>query len=233
MKEVSDREERQALYQFLAGFITEERKSRLEKTASDRTRHFTVVLENIFQPHNASAVLRTCECFGVQDVHVIENSNKFEVIKDISLGSSSWLTIHRYQEQEHNTEACYRNLRKTGYQIIGTSPHSGGITLEELELDARTALVIGSEKEGLSQYGLEHADQLMHVNMQGLTESLNLSVFAAICIHSVVLKLRRESPRLWGLSESDRLELLIGWVKKSVTNGEILEREFYRKKGKG
>jgi len=92
----------QELLKHLQQFVTEDKLRRIDYVIKDRTRHLTIVLEDIYQPHNASAVLRSCECFGIQDLHVIEQEKQYKPNPEIALGASQWLTIHRHKE----TQSC-------------------------------------------------------------------------------------------------------------------------------
>ncbi len=98
------------LIKYMEGFVSERRKGRLQEVLAERTRHMAVVLEDVYQAHNASAVLRSCDCFGVQDVHFIENKNKFKISEDVSMGSTQWLSIKKYNTEENNTASCLREL---------------------------------------------------------------------------------------------------------------------------
>ena len=190
-----------------------------------RTRYITIVLEDVFQGHNASAVLRSCECFGIQDVHFIENRNAFKVNEEVSMGSAQWLSIYRYnQENSNNTEMCYHYLKQKNYKIIATSPHYRSVTIQDIKIDQPIALVFGAEKEGLSQYALSHADEYMYIPMYGFTESFNISVSAALCMYESIKKLRFSSIN-YHLSEIEKQEILLQWLKTSIKDADsILER---------
>jgi tRNA (guanosine-2'-O-)-methyltransferase len=116
-----------ALLDYLLSFLTPQRKEKFLKVAGERTRHIAVVLEDIYQPHNASAVLRSCDCFGVQDVHIIENKNHFDVNPDVAVGASKWLSLHKYRREEDNTTACLAALKNKGYLLVATTPTPGNI----------------------------------------------------------------------------------------------------------
>ena len=105
-----------------------------EHVLNMRTRYITVALEDIYQPHNASAVLRSCECFGIQDVHIIENNNEYRINPEVVMGASKWLNLIRYREKEFNTMEAVRVLREKGYRIIATSPGTGAVPLEEFDV---------------------------------------------------------------------------------------------------
>ena len=146
------------LVKYLSGFITENRLKRFEDVLQHRTRHLTVVLEDIYQPHNAAAVLRSCDCFGIQDVHVIENQNKFEANPDVELGSAKWITMHKYNAQKENTADCIASLKKNGYKIVVTSPHKNDCSIAELDITNKTALFFGTEMRGATPVAFEQAD---------------------------------------------------------------------------
>ncbi|MFN3402641.1 MAG: TrmH family RNA methyltransferase [Cytophagaceae bacterium] len=214
------------LLEFLSQFITENKKEKIEKVLEERTNFLTVVVEDIYQPHNASAVVRTCDCFGIQQLHVIENRNKYSVNPDVTLGSSKWVDIVKYNSAENNTSNCISSLKSQGFTIIATTPHTNDISLEDFELKGKTALLFGNEKEGLSSEAISNADGYVRVPMYGFTESLNISVTVAICLHHLSMKLRNQQEVDWRLSESEKNELYLKWIRGIIRNSHILEKEF-------
>src|SRR5688572_25411329 len=122
------------LIAYLSGFVSENRKKKFEEVIRFRTRHITIALEDIYQPHNASAVLRSCDCFGIQDVHIIENRNAYTVNPDVALGSSKWLNLYKYNQQEENTLSCIRSLKDKGYRLVATTPHTD-TSITELSIE--------------------------------------------------------------------------------------------------
>jgi tRNA (guanosine-2'-O-)-methyltransferase len=223
---------RRNLLEYLGTMITEERKSRFLEILSMRTRHITIVLEDIYQPHNASAVLRTCDCFGIQDVHIIENKNKYEVNPDVALGSSKWLSLFKYNKAENNTTACLTQLRQQGYRIIATTPHKDDHTPQSLPLDPKFALVFGTELEGLTDTAISLADGFVKIPMAGFTESLNISVSAAIFLHSLTGRLR-ERDENWRLSPDESLDVLLEWTLNTIRKSDIIASEFLAKQRSG
>jgi tRNA (guanosine-2'-O-)-methyltransferase len=220
--------QKEQLYSFLSGFISDNKKNKFEEIILNRTRYLTVVLEDIFQPHNASAVLRSCDCFGIQDVHIIENNNKYEINPDVALGSSKWLSLYKYHETEHNTNACLQQLKNKGYRIIATTPHKNDYSPEKLPLDQKTALVFGTEMQGLTTNVLEMADGFVKIPMYGFTESLNISVSVALLVRSIIERLHNsEIP--WQLTEPESVDIRIAWAKSVVKKADLLEKEFMRK----
>ncbi len=219
------------LYDFLSGFITDQRKKKFEDVIHQRSRYVTVAVEDVYQPHNASAVLRSAECFGVQDVHIIENRNKYNPSEDISLGSHKWLSLQRHAKAENNTLACIQSLRKSGYRIIATTPHKNDCLISELDLSkGKVALFFGTELEGVSQTILDEADGYVKIPMFGFTESFNISVSAAICMYELMTKLRTTNLD-WQLTEEEMLDIKLEWAKESVKSSDLLEEEFRKKMG--
>jgi len=218
-------------YNFLCSFVTDNRKQRFEDVACKRTRFITVVLEDIFQSHNASAVLRTCDCFGIQDVHIIENKNEYAVNPDVALGSSNWLTLHQYYKKNNNTEDCIKKLKKQGYSIIASTPHKNDCLIEELDISRKTAIMFGTEKDGLSDISIKHADSFVKIPMVGFTESFNISVSAAIALFSLTGRLRKSEVH-WQLSEKELIDIKIEWVKNTVKKSELLVKQYFQKLSK-
>src|SRR5690606_12525524 len=145
-------------------------------------------LENLFQPHNASAVLRSCDGFGIQDIHIIENYNKYKPNREIDMGSSKWLNTIKYKEKENNTVECIRHLKSKGYKIVATTPHENDCLIDDLPLDQPTALLFGTELTGLTKEALNEADAFVKIPMFGFTESFNISVSVALALYSVTQK---------------------------------------------
>ena len=207
-------------------FVTENRKQRFDEVADKRTRYITVVLEDIFQPHNASAVLRTSDCFGVQDVHIIENKNEYNINPDVALGSSNWLTLKRYNNKKDNTSFCISKLKKQGYSIIATTPHVNDCPLEELDLSKKTAIMFGTEKGGLSELAMEQADSFVKIPMYGFTESFNISVSAALTLFSCTERLRNSDIQ-WQLKKEELIDIKLDWVRNSIRKSDLIEKKFF------
>jgi len=220
---------KQALIEFLLDVMTDDRKDLMLNILHQRTRYLTVVLEDIFQTQNASAVLRSCDGFGVQDVHIIENRNSFNINPKVVVGTTKWLNLYRYNEKENNTREAIRHLKKQGYRIVATSPHDNDVTLDDLDLSAgKTALVFGTELTGISDIVKEEADDFLRIPMYGFAESLNISVAAAVTIHHLTHKLRKSDIK-WQLPKNESDDLYIDWMKKSIKKSDLLIREFYER----
>jgi tRNA (guanosine-2'-O-)-methyltransferase len=217
------------LLDHLAQFVSDHKKQFVDKVLNVRTRHITVVLEDVFQSQNASAVVRTCECMGIQDIHIVEQISKYEINPRVLKGANKWMSLHRYNDRTiNNTEHCFEKLRHAGYKVLAADPSENGISIHDIEMgNDKIALVFGNELRGLSEYGLTNADQRIRIPMYGFTESLNLSVSVAICLNTLITKLHKTSESLY-LSENDRDVLKLEWYRKIVRSSEIIEREFLR-----
>jgi tRNA (guanosine-2'-O-)-methyltransferase len=219
------REYRKRAMEVLRPYVTDNKMQVFEACLAQRTRYVTMVLEDIFQPQNASAVLRSCDCFGIQDVHVIENDHAYDVNPKVVHGASKWLHIHKYYEEDFNSERCLEALKEKGYRLVATSPRADSIPIHDFPLDRPIALMMGTEKRGLSDYAFGMADGLVTIPMYGFTESLNISVSAAICLQNLTHRLR-ESVYPWQLTDEERDELLLEWMRKVVKDAEGIERRF-------
>ncbi len=213
------------LLTYLEGFVTDKRKNLFRNILQDRTRHFTVVLEDIYQQHNASAVIRSCDIFGIQDIHVIENKYKSKVSKNIAKGSQKWLSFHNYKEDTNNTLECLNTLKSKGYQIIATSPHNNSSILHDFDISKKSAFVFGVEKTGVSDLVINNADGILKIPMVGFTESLNISVAAAIILENLTFKLRKSSVD-WKLTNEEQKILYTSWIEKTIKNVDEIKERF-------
>lgn len=222
-----------ALLVYLSGFVTEHKLRVFDERLRERTRHLTVVLEDIFRPHNASACLRSCDAFGVQDVHIIENRYRFRPNKDIERGSARWLTLHRHNETGDNTPQCIARLRERGYRIVAACPHGQTVPLEEFDVSRPAALFFGTEAEGLSPGMLAAADERVRIPTYGFAESLNISVAVAVSMHHLSFRLR-QSDVDWRLPPAEMAELRLAWVRTAIGKRRLpaIEAAFRNKSGK-
>lgn len=221
-------EKQKQLFEYLSGFITPHKLGLFNANIMNRTRYLTVVVENLYQPHNASAVLRSCDVFGIQDVHIIENRNPYSVNQEIALGASKWLSLHRYADEGSAINLAMTSLRGKGYRIVATSPHENGYEMENLPLDSKTALIFGTELEGLSPEAIQHADAFVKIPMYGFTESLNISVSAGISLYALTTRLRKSDIN-WHLDESQTMGVFLQWACNVVRNPDALIKSFLEK----
>tara|TARA_B100000497_G_scaffold126195_1_gene164453 strand:+ start:2848 stop:3510 length:663 start_codon:yes stop_codon:yes gene_type:complete len=199
------------LLDYLSQFLTDERKVQLNKVIDQRTNHFAVALENIYQPHNSNAVIRSCDCFGIQDCHVIETINEFRFSKNVSKGATKWINVHRHK----GTTQAISALRREGYQIVATTPHTDDCNLEDFDVSKKSVFFFGAEKRGLSQTVLNEADVFLKIPMVGHTESLNISVSAAIILQHVSRMIREENIA-WQLTTEEKETLRLSFTKSST-----------------
>ncbi len=220
------------LLEYITRYLTPNRLDLFNKVIDMRTKHLTVVLEDIFQPQNASAVLRTCDCFGIQDVHIIESRNEFQDNREVSLGASKWLTLNKYNETENNSLAAIKHLKKEGYRIVATTPHTNDQELQNFDIaKGKTALVFGSELPGLTDAILNEADEFLKIPMYGFTESFNISVSAAITLHHLSLKMRETEGLNWQLSQEEKDELMLEWTRRTIKRCSSLEKRYFEEYG--
>jgi tRNA (guanosine-2'-O-)-methyltransferase len=214
------------LIEHLSGFVTENRYSLFKKVLSERTRYITVLLEDIYQSQNASAVLRTCDCTGIQDVHIVEQRNEYEINRDVALGANQWLSLHYHNHEKDNIALAIKTLKEQGYRIVATSPHTEGTTPESFDLErGRSALMFGTELSGLTERALELADEHIQIPMVGFTESYNISVSAAITLYT--LRKRLEHSHIdWLLGGDEQSSLLLNWLRNSVKMSREIEFQF-------
>lgn len=210
----------QELLEYLEGFISEERKERFLEILEKRTNFITVAIEDLFKFHNTSAVIRSCEVFGVQEVHVMDTKNGEQLDKKIAMGAEQWVDVHRYTK----TQECINSLKAEGYQIIATTPHENARLLADFKMDKKTALFFGTERDGLSDMVMQQADGFLKIPMRGFTESLNISVAAAIILQDLTEKLMK-SDKPWELTDDQKFERRLDWTKKTIKSiDEILKR---------
>jgi tRNA (guanosine-2'-O-)-methyltransferase len=216
---------KKALTQYLEGFVGDRRLGRLKEVLNERTNHITLVLEDVYQSHNFSAVLRSADIFGIQSTNFIENRNKYKISEDVSMGSTQWLTLNRYQHHENNTKACLTDLKEKGYKIVATSLHKNSVSLQKLNISDPIALVFGTELTGISKDVEEMADDFVKLPMYGFTESFNISVCAALCMYELRERLQKEVPN-YGLKEYEKEDIYIDWLKASIRKNDLIIKEF-------
>ena len=221
----------EGLIDYFGSFITDRRKAKIDQVLDLRTRFLTVVLEDIYQSHNASAVVRSCECFGVQDVYAVERRNRFDVNEDIALGAGQWLDLKRCQlEEEQTLPSFYGQLRESGYRLVAATPTEGALELNDLSVSSRLAIIMGTEEEGLSQESLKLADERVRIPMFGFTESFNVSVSAALIVRELTRRIRQSSVP-WQLSSEEKLQLKLKWYRQDLRGSEQLERRYWQERG--
>lgn len=207
---------------YLEGFLTDNRKEKFLKVLGNRTNHFTVAIEDVFQLHNTSAVMRSCEVFGVQQLNVVEEKFGKSIDKEIAMGAQKWVDVNRYESISN----CVESLKNKGYQIIATTPHENDCFMDDFDISKPSALFFGTERDGLSEEVMKNADGFLKIPMVGFTESLNISVSAAIIIQNLTNRLRN-SEIDWHLSENQILEKRMAWAKNSIKDIKRIEERYF------
>ena len=208
------------LLHYLQSFLTERRRELFDRVLLERTNHITVAVEDVYQLHNTSAVIRSCESFGVQNLHVIEEVNVKRIDREIAMGAQKWVDVHRHT----SAKACIQSLKAQGYRIVATTPHQKAHRLEDFDTTQKAAIFFGRETQGLSDEVLDAADDFIYIPMVGFTESLNISVSAAITLQHVMTRLKA-SDVSWQLSDSEVFEKKLEWTKKMIKDVDrIIER---------
>ena len=211
----------------LYDFISDSKRVLLDRVASERTKHLTVVLEDIVKEFNSSAVIRSCDCFGVQELNIIAENQQFEVQREIAKGSSNWVNVTSYSGNGSPGKRCLNDLKEKGYKVIATSPHAEK-NIDQIEINQPIALVFGTERNGISENIIRNADELVKIPMYGFTESFNISVSVAIILSK--LRNRLEYSDIdWKLSDQEQTELKIKWCTGIINNGEEVEAEIRRR----
>lgn len=206
---------------YLHTFITENRKEGFERILANRTKHFTVVCEDVYQLHNTSAVMRSCEVFGIQELNVVEQRFGKKIDKEIAMGAEKWVDIRRFS----NNQDCITDLKARGYQIIATTPHENDCMLEDFDVTKPSAIFFGTERHGLSEEVINQADGFLKIPMVGFTESLNISVSAAIILQNISTRLRHSNVN-WQLTEAELLEKRIDWARKSIKDIDFVTERY-------
>tara|TARA_B100000949_G_C14275797_1_gene449429 strand:- start:422 stop:1138 length:717 start_codon:yes stop_codon:yes gene_type:complete len=216
----------QKLLDYLQSYLTPRRQELFKKVLSQRTNHFTVATEDVYQLHNTSAVIRSCDVFGVQNVHIIEEQNAKKIDREIAMGAQKWVTINRY----HTVQDSIKSLKGKGYQIVATSPHIESHNLRDFDVTKPSAIFFGTEKDGLSEEVLNQADSYIKIPMVGFTESLNISVSAAIILQHITNELK-QSKVDWKLTDEEFFDTQLLWTKNTIKSSDKIIERYYEKEG--
>jgi len=225
---LNNTEYKTALLHYFSAFVTGHKKEKIGNVLSQRTRALTVVLEDIYKPHNASAVIRTAECLGIQDIHIVEDRNPYDDNPYVTRGSAQWITLHHYRHHnQQNIKKCFSQLKNQGYQIIATTPHDDAQPYQSMEINQKMAIVFGAEETGISDFVRANADAFVTIPMAGFTESFNISVSAAILLAHYVDKIKLKLN--WELSDEEKFNLTLDWYEGIVPNAACHLRDFRKK----
>ena len=208
-----------ALVEYLESMLTPKRRDLFNSVVEQRTNYFTVATQDVYQLHNTSAVIRSCDVFGIQNIHVVEEVNLKKIDREIAMGAQKWVDINRY----NSTQDCIQTLRNMDYRIIATSPQEG-TALQDFNIGSPAALFFGTETNGLSEEVLQKADEFLRIPMAGFTDSLNISVSAAIILQDLSARLRN-SEFDWRFGEQEKLRIRYEWARKNLKkSAEIVDR---------
>jgi len=210
------------LLEHLETYLTASRKEKFKKVLSQRTKHFTVATKDVYQLHNTSAVMRTCDVFGIQELNIVEEQNSKSIDGEIAMGAQKWVDLNRF----HSIEECILDVKQKGYQIVATTPHTNDCVLHDFDVTKKSCFFFGRETEGLSQDVLDKADCYLKIPMVGFTESLNISVSAAIILQDVTTKLKQTDIN-WQLTKEELLEKRLDWCKKTIKSYDDIVGRFY------
>lgn len=208
------------LISLLEDYVTDHKVEVINNVLNQRTRHITVMLEDLYHGHNISAVIRTCDCFGIQDLNIAQKLHDYKVNPNIVRGASKWVTLEKYVRSEDSPERCIKDLKKKGYRLVGTTPDPNSASVQELDISQKTALIFGEEVHGLSDYAKGEVDELVHIPMYGFTESFNISVSTALILNELVDRLKR-SEITWQLSDQEKNELKLEWYQRIVKRSDL------------
>ena len=213
------------LLQYLESSLTEKRLNRFNQVLSQRTKHFTVATEDVYQLHNTSAVIRSCDVFGIQEINIVEERNTKRIDREIAMGAQKWVDLNRY----NSVKDCIHDLKQKGYQIVATTPHTNDCELRDFDVTKKSCFFFGRETEGLSDEVINQADSFLKIPMVGFTESLNISVSAAIILQHVTNKLKHTDIN-WQLTEEEKSLKKIDWIKKTIHSYDKIVERFYADK---
>lgn len=206
----------------LEALLSAERLERVDGVLDRRLASVTAVFENIWDPHNVAACMRSCEGFGLQDVHIITELHGYRRPPGgITMSAHRWLSRHRHK----TTAGCIEQLRAAGF-AIWVSDLEATAALDELTPEGPVALVVGNEVEGVSDRMLAAADQRFILPMAGMVQSYNLSVALALCLHSVVPKRRAQLGGRGDLPLDRQWQLRRRWLEYTVRNAKAVRREY-------
>ncbi len=208
---------------YLAEFMLPERRAILESTLSKRTRYITLLAENVYHSQNAAALMRHCEAFGLQDMHIVQSECQFRPNVCIARGTDRWIDKHLYP----TSADALAELKSKGYRIVATTPHRQSVTPETFDVEASPfVLVFGTEHEGISDEVAAAADDFLQIPMCGMVESLNVSASAAILLYMLSQRVRCDVPQ-WQMTSDEQQSKLYEWMRRSVKDSDnILKRQF-------
>lgn len=216
------------IYEFYSQYLTERRIRLIDEVLSRRTNYIHLVSEDVYQEHNASALIRTCDCFGVQGMSILQHYNEAKISPKMSKGAHKWIDLTIVEAQHSYGLRYLESLKKKGYKLVATIPTVNAHTAETLPLDHPIALLFGAEKFGLDAKIIEMADYHLSIPMVGFSESLNVSVSAGIILSTLSARLRSGNMN-WQLREDEILAMRAKWAWRSCRSPKTLLQELIKK----
>lgn len=193
-------------------FLTENRKNKIDSVLKARQFSLRVVIENVHDPHNVSAVFRTCDAAGIPKISLIYNKEKFpKIAKTSSASAFKWVDKEKFR----SVDECYESLRKEGFQILATSLTAESVNLYDVDFTKKTAVVLGNEHRGVSEEAEQKADRCLYIPQFGMVQSLNISVANAVIVYEALRQ--RKAAGLYDDTELDIQTyeaILDEWYKK-------------------
>jgi tRNA (guanosine-2'-O-)-methyltransferase len=203
-------------------FVSAERKARLKEVLSHRTRKLVLVLEDILDPHNASACIRSSEAMGLQELHVVAPRHAFTPTAGITQGADKWMDIKHHS----GIDSCLEHLHERGFTVAAGVLDEGAVPIQELDFSRPMALVFGNEHEGISPQMVAACDQHFYVPMYGFSQSFNISVATALAVHYAVSQRVRIFGANGDLASDDMDALYSRWVFQSVKMGDAMLKRY-------
>lgn len=208
--------------------LTDERVARLERVLDARLASFAVVLENLHDPHNGAAAIRSIEAFGLAALHVIENTEPFRFSPAVTIGCEKWITVHRHAD----FAACSERLGADGMVLYAMVPGAER-DLETIAVDRPFALLFGNEHEGLTEESVGACDERVSLPMFGFTRSFNLSVSVALATQRLAARRREAIGADGDLESRERARLRARWYALSVRGAEKIVRHYVSNETRG
>lgn len=209
------------LYEYMKGFLTEERLSKIDRFAEESSDFVLPIMENIYQFRNAAAIIRSVEACGFHKIIALEDENVFNPNAKVARGADNWMQIEKMERSINSLQ----QIKDRGYKIVAVSPEKEAVSLPNFDISQPVALIFGTEKEGVSPEMLEFADETLIIPMYGFTESFNVSVAAGICMYTLKQKLI-DSGIEYKLSPEKKLAMKTQWAINSARSGEEIAQHF-------
>ena len=216
-------EERERLFEFLSDRLTPHKRQLFEDKVQKRTNHIAVCTENLRENHNASALLRTADGFGVNRVFALEAQHPFDIQPPISKRAEKWLSITQYDDGEDRQEKMIADIKAKGYELWAAMPAQDAVSLYDMPLEKPVCLVFGNEVHGITPELEKACDGRFTIPMKGYVESFNVSVSLGICLGVLDYRLKNQEHNL---SESEQLQLKIKWAMETLPGGASIVEHY-------